>query len=392
MDIKAKAKPVRFRIVSGGVECTSLDDLRAHFDLKSVADTINDGRLGKWLNYIKELDFAKQVKEIGKFDPSDMTVSLKVLSLFTGKKYGRKNFKSEVKFIEFLDNDKNTHEFALNLIKESMHKDVDVLLYAYHNHAELITDVHECFESFLNSPTDWPQSNLEKYPEVLWCLGKDLVVSGNISDKKKGMSLIDKAAEMGVHEAISYKKNHQEFSRALFVSESRKKIISEIIREVLGKERTFWIAKFNISRLFNVYAKNMSYSQAERDLFKICAICGSLNEKPSLNQIRLRLKSECKLNNNNCYREILDFLIIYISEKDGWDGSDGAIAKYKHLSFMPAQERAKDLPRKLAKCYITTRTNKKIQMPLCPSLSEFHLFIYDLLSNILDFYDYDKYN
>lgn len=390
MDIKAKAKPVRFRIVSGGVECTSLDDLRAHFDLKSVADTINDGRLEKWLNYIKEFDFAKQVKEIGKFDPFDMEMSLRVLSLFTGVEYGRENFNSDIEYIEFLDNDKNTSGFALNLIKESMRKDVDVLLYAYHNHAELITDVHECFESLLNTPTDWPQSTLEKYPEVLWCYGKELADSGNISDKKKGKSFIEKAAKMGVDEAVSYKKNHQEASGALFVSESRKSMVSEIIREVLGIERTFWVARFNISRMFNVYAKNMSYSQAERDLFEICRICDSLKEKPTWKLKRQKLELGCKLCNKNCYRHILDFLIIYLSEKEGWDGSDGAIAKYKHLSFMPAQERAKDLSRKSAKCYITTRTNKKIQMPLCPSLSEINFFIYDLLFNILDFYDYDK--
>lgn len=382
MDIIAKAKPVRFRIVSGGVECTSLDDLRAHFDLKSVADTINDGRLGKWLNYIKEFDFAKQVKEIGKFDPSDMTVSLKVLSLFTGKNYGRKNFKSEVKFIEFLDNDKNTSGVALNLIKESMHKDVDVLLYAYHNHTELITDVHECFESFLNSPTDWPQSNLEKYPEVLWCLGKDLVVSGNISDKKKGMSLIDKAAEMGVNEAISYKQDNQKT-----VTESRKKIISEIIKDVVDKHRSYIV---DAPKLFTIYAENPSYDKAERDLFKVCAICCSLVERSYLKTIRGQLESECKRCYNNYYHEILDFLKIYASEANGWDGSNGAIAKYKNLSFRPALQRAKDLSRSRATLFVTTQSNITINMPLCPTLSEYITFVYKLLSYILDFYDYGK--
>lgn len=368
MDIIAKAKPVRFRIVSGGVECTSLDDLRTHFDLKSVADTINDGRLEKWLNYIKEFEFAEKIKEIGKFDSSDMKMSLRVLSLFTGKEYNRENFMSDVEFIEFLDKDRDTAEFALDLIKDTIHEDVDVLLYAYHNHCDLIPDVHTYFAPFLDCDN----------PEVLWEYGFDLLTSpiliGNKEKEQEGISYIEKAAQKGWKDAVDFLKSYH----SRHINDSRKEKITKILKDNLRTS--------NKIDLFQKLTWYNSYTDVERDLFEICEIvCKCVGYNRTLGGIREQLESNVNKNTNNHYHVIIEFLLIYTKESWGYFGDSGAIASYNRLDYGPSHQRAKDLSVTFSKKIITTSQNVKIKMPINPDSRQYEEFVINFLSNILYF-------
>lgn len=366
MDIIAKAKPVRFRIVSGEVECTSLDDLRTHFDLKSVADTINDGRLEKWLNYIKEFDFAKQVKEIGKFDPSDMEMSLRVLSLFTGEEYGRENFNSDIEYIEFLDKDKNTSKFAHNLIKESMHKDVDVLLYAYHNHTELITDVHECFKPFLETSI-----------EVMWLYGKFLIESKN--EETTGIEYIKNAANNGHKEAVEFVQGE---GRNLDNEQLKSKITS-IIASTMGPNSGVWRSNSApASRTFINLASSNNYPQEVKDIFKVFSKFSELARIPQMWMIRDALK-HMKNQNFGTAQKIFDFIYLYAREE--MLSMDYVISCYRKLNYPPATIRAQEFRRgkRRSELVLATKQDRYIQMTENPGFSQFIHFLYSFMANIM---------
>lgn len=376
MDIIAKAKPVRFRIVSGGVECTSLDDLRTHFDLKSVADTINDGRLEKWLNYIKEFEFAKQVRAIGKFEPSDMKMSLRVLSLFTGREYNRENFMSDIEFIKFLESDKNTSGFAIDLMKESIHKDIDVLLYAYHNHVELITDVHACFEPFLST------SNTE----VMWLYGKLLIDSKVKSDVKKGLNYIKEAAKKSNKEANDFlnSKEISEIDRKLKceIDEERMPIIQGIIERCLTDSPYYWTE--NVKQKLSTYISSLYYTDAEKDVFKLCAELTSLVSCNSIDEYKFCME-KIRPNGFGTMNNVFRFLYLYALEIDTHPSK--SIEKYMELNYEPAKQRAIDLKRGVYKRInvLVTKDNKLIKMYTHPNYKNYLCFVHSFLLNLFNF-------
>lgn len=374
MDIIAKAKPVRFRIVSSGVECTSLDDLRAHFDLKSVADTINDGRLEKWLNNIKEYEFAKQVKEIGKFDSSNMEMSLKVLSLFTGKKYNREKYISDIEYIKFLDKDKNTSEFAVLMIKEFIHKDVDVLLYAYHNHAELVTDVHTYFEPFLKTSR-----------VVMWLYGKFLVDSNEEDSKEKGLEFIRKAAEKGHKEAEEFLRNEGRKAIEDLDNEELQREVTSIILMNIGTYSGEWQKKSDIaSKLLIHLASLPQYSQETKEIFKLFSKFCKLAKLSHMWMIRNELEI-LKIQKYGTAQKLFDFIDLYAREEIM--SKDKVISSYKGLNYLPATKRAEEIQKMRRgikyKLELVTKQNRHIRMPENPDYSQFIHFLYSFMTNIM---------
>ena len=62
MNIIAKAKPIRIRIVSGGEEHFSLDTLRGNLCVQDIYPLIIDGRLSRWLDQQGQRELAEEIK------------------------------------------------------------------------------------------------------------------------------------------------------------------------------------------------------------------------------------------------------------------------------------------------------------------------------------------
>lgn len=59
------AKQVKFPLeMANGVKVTTLDDLRKHFDLASILQYYDDGRLGAWLNHRRYFDEADKINAL----------------------------------------------------------------------------------------------------------------------------------------------------------------------------------------------------------------------------------------------------------------------------------------------------------------------------------------
>ena len=58
------ARPVRIRISSGGMEHSTLDSFKAHFEVSSVMPMIKDGRLVRWLKQCGETEMARNVQSV----------------------------------------------------------------------------------------------------------------------------------------------------------------------------------------------------------------------------------------------------------------------------------------------------------------------------------------
>lgn len=72
MKLIPKARPVRIRISSGGVEHLTLDSLKHHFDVSAIVPMINDGRLLRWLKQRGESAVAEMIESAGKITDIDV--------------------------------------------------------------------------------------------------------------------------------------------------------------------------------------------------------------------------------------------------------------------------------------------------------------------------------
>lgn len=76
MRLIPKARPIRIRISSGGMEHSTLDSLRKHFSISDVMPMIEDGRLVRWLIQRGENNIAKQIES------SEEKTDISVLKIF----------------------------------------------------------------------------------------------------------------------------------------------------------------------------------------------------------------------------------------------------------------------------------------------------------------------
>lgn len=378
MDIKAIAKPIRFRIVSGGVECASLDDLRANFDLKSIKETINDGRLVKWLNYIKENDLAEKVRNVGTFDFSDKNRDkyLELLSLLTGIDYSRGN-KSDVEYIEFLDNDKNTSTFAIDLIKELMDRDVEVFLYAYRNYKELISDERKYFEAFKSS------SNRD----FIWEYGNVLVYSHEI---EKGLGYIKEAANRGHEEAQEFIKSNKisEIKEKKYgISKDRIPEIQRIIENCLPPSSHIRCTEYRYDEKFYMLVSSAEYSKAERDVFRLCSALCKLYYCSRISEIQKCMKDTKK--DFNLMNKVFSFLCLYAFEQN--TSREESMKQYLELEYEPATQRAKYIESTCSHTInnrtmvLVTTQNKEIKMVDTPKRNKFVDFVWEFLRNLFNF-------
>lgn len=120
MILQAKARPVKIRIKSGGLEHSSLESLKSHFQLKDVCQLL-DGRLYRWLLQLGHEDLAEQIKDytadVINYPPSLLCFYHKFF-LADQKDTGKYNNLSDWAFYLIDKADPSLHQQGLNLARD----------------------------------------------------------------------------------------------------------------------------------------------------------------------------------------------------------------------------------------------------------------------------------
>lgn len=200
MNIKPIAKRVRFRIVSSGVECTSLDELKEHFEPKSVFSAIQDGRLEKWLKAIGEDKFAIEMAKHLPKDFSNTEQCLEFLSFFiTGNVLRRSAYKTHLEYFQELCKIKELKDYVRQMIASDLASktDVDLLLFAYKK--GFVDDAQKAFRKYIKDKT------YERHSDLFYVYGKALEKEGDTQTARK---YIKKSIQLGNKEAEEYLNTH----------------------------------------------------------------------------------------------------------------------------------------------------------------------------------------
>lgn len=354
MEIIAKAKPIQFRIVSSGVECASLDDLKEHFDIKSIAETIKDGRLAKWLDRIGQSDIAHRIKDIKEVNVESSEDIIKVITAITGTNYLREKGISDLDYILQLDKDQWTKCCAELIIKETMLKNQEVLLYAYHHHIDLVKNPISYFGTFLDKGN----------PEVLWIYGKHQFAE----KEEKGFPYIKMAASKGSKDAQKFLQNHSYIS---------KEVVGKKIAEVLNNCRELKTCLHILSLLSE---DTSTYDEEAREVFELCHhyINGFYNRCTTSIGI-------FEAANSQFVKEVGRFLYLYAHEKNY--ALSVISSRYNQINLKPSKQRASQFKHgfRYRNMFIETKYGIKIDMPENPSGSEYKDFVIEFLSNIYNF-------
>ena len=182
MKLIPKARPVRIRISSGGVEHLTLDSLKHHFDVSAIIPMINDGRLLRWLRQRGESTVAEMIESADEIKDTD------VLKIFFPE---LKECKSELDMI--------TKMHSLGLKKDSVYlferdyaSDVDAIKKVYY--------LIEC---------DWQRIllNLSETNAEMALLYVKECVNGNfdVNDRDSVAMILDEAIELGSRQAENFK-------------------------------------------------------------------------------------------------------------------------------------------------------------------------------------------
>ena len=182
MKLIPKARPVRIRISSGGVEHSTLDSLKRHFDVSAIIPMINDGRLLRWLRQRGESAVAEMIEAADEIKDTD------VLKIFFPE---LKECKSELDMI--------TKMHFMGLKKDSVYlferdyaSDVDAIKKVYY--------LIEC---------DWQRIllNLSKTNAEMALLYVKECVNGNfdVNDRDSVAMILDEAIELGSRQAENFK-------------------------------------------------------------------------------------------------------------------------------------------------------------------------------------------
>ena len=182
MKLIPKARPVRIRISSGGVEHLTLDSLKRHFDVSAIIPMINDGRLLRWLRQRGESAVAEMIESADEIKDTD------VLKIFFPE---LKECKSELDMI--------TKMHFMGLKKDSVYlferdyaSDVDAIKKVYY--------LIEC---------DWQRIllNLSETNAEMALLYVKECVNGNfdVNDRDSVAMILDEAIELGSRQAENFK-------------------------------------------------------------------------------------------------------------------------------------------------------------------------------------------
>ena len=258
MKLIPKARPVRIRISSGGVEHLTLDSLKRHFDVSAIIPMINDGRLLRWLRQRGESAVAEMIESADEIKDTD------VLKIFFPE---LKDCKSELDMI--------TKMHFMGLKKDS----------AYMFERDYASDVDAIKKVYYLIECDWQRIllNLSETNAEMALLYVKECVNGNfdVNDRDSVAMILDEAIELGSRQAENFKTSDawQEYmhSNDRFRNvdkEKMKPIVMSIFNGgnmppgLSGDEMIiayFALLCFNMARKFDI---GYSYSELLEDLAK----------------------------------------------------------------------------------------------------------------------------
>ena len=182
MKLIPKARPVRIRISSGGVEHSTLDSLKRHFDVSAIIPMINDGRLLRWLRQRGESAVAEMIESADEIKDTD------VLKIFFPE---LKECKSELDMI--------TKMHFMGLKKDS----------AYLFERDYASDVDAIKKVYYLIECDWQRIllNLSETNAEMALLYVKECVNGNfdVNDRDSVAMILDAAIELGSRQAENFK-------------------------------------------------------------------------------------------------------------------------------------------------------------------------------------------
>jgi hypothetical protein len=195
MNVQAKAKPVRIRVMSGGEEHSSLDSLRNNLWVQDIYPLIKDKRFSRWLRQQNETALADDFDSMTNSENfAELTESVyrRILELLKGIKL--KNYDEMCELCRSwykTDKDRNN----ANALFEYLSKSKDGVKFLFKELRDCRKDKE--WNDILNTIND-------KDADVLYWLGK-LNIEGKC-DFQTGLAQIQQSAELGYATAKEYLK------------------------------------------------------------------------------------------------------------------------------------------------------------------------------------------
>lgn len=184
MKLIPKARPVRIRISSGGMEHSSLMSLKEHFSLEDVMGLIANGSLTRWLKQCGESDLASLMECASEGDKMD------VLKSFFPE---LNRIKPEIELVKYLYHS-GQEKTAAYLFNSDLINDINAIKQAWMYHIGGIN----YFPLFNNH---WEEDGELAFLFAQACANGDF----EIQDHNSVAKVLDKAIELGSRQAENFK-------------------------------------------------------------------------------------------------------------------------------------------------------------------------------------------
>ena len=184
MKLIPKARPVRIRISSGGMEHSSLMSLKEHFSLEDVMGLIANGSLTRWLKQCGESDLASEMECASEGDKMD------VLKSFFPE---LKRIKPEIELVKYLYHS-GQEKTAAYLFNSDLINDINAIKQAWMYYIDGIN----YFPLFNNH---WEEDGELAFLFAQACANGDF----EIQDHNSVVQVLDKAIELGSRQAENFK-------------------------------------------------------------------------------------------------------------------------------------------------------------------------------------------
>ena len=201
MNIIAKAKPVRIRVVSGGEEHFSLDSLCNNLSVQDIFPLIKDGRLSRWLNQLGKDNLSKDLKDkTNRATKLEDRIYLDILRIFLGQKVNKFKTVSDLRTLYscWHDDSKLKESKTFVALQKYLLESLDGIEF-----------LHQKYQDEIEKQVWWDA--FEKHldiPQILYWQGllayNGFTKEGGDNGRSQGVEKIKRAADCGYSEAKKF--------------------------------------------------------------------------------------------------------------------------------------------------------------------------------------------
>lgn len=239
MKLIPKARPVRIRISSGGMEHSSLMSLKEHFSLEDVMGLIANGSLARWLKQCGESDLASLIECASEGDKMD------VLKSFFPE---LNRIKPEIELVKYLYHS-GQEKTAAYLFNSDLINDINAIKQAWIYHIGGIN-----YFPLFNY--HWEEDGELAFLFAQACANGDF----EIQDHNSVVKVLAKAIELGSRQALEFRKSNVWKEYALGNSRFKgvdKNKIMHMINQVLSEFSTGYTTNYKEKRIEDVLGGKM---------------------------------------------------------------------------------------------------------------------------------------